>query len=172
MNTLCLPAKQLFSYELTGKFKAPSAEWKHQSFPLTNYELIVMTEGILYLNYNNEKFVVKNGEYLLLPPSPSWRQGFKPSYCAFYWLHFSTQPGELPLILAPDTVLPPHPGKLLYDSADRSDPQTGESRYSDETAAGHRQKRVSFHRFGCHVHQYPDRALRTAYVSASCGELF
>lgn len=121
MNTLCLPAKQLFSYELTGKFKAPSAEWKHQSFPLTNYELIVMTEGILYLNYSNEKFVVKNGEYLLLPPSPSWRQGFKPSYCAFYWLHFSTQPGELPFILAPDTVLPP-PTRENYFTI----PQTGQ----------------------------------------------
>ena len=107
MNTLCLPAKQLFGYALTGKFKAPSADWKHQSFPLTNYELIVMTEGILYLDYNHEHFVVKNGEYLLLPPSPAWRQGFKPAYCAFYWLHFTTQQGSLPLTFTPDTVLPP-----------------------------------------------------------------
>lgn len=107
MNILCLPANQLFSYELTGKFKAPSAEWKHQTFQLTNYELIVMTEGVLYLNYNNENFIVKNGEYLLLPPSSSWRQGFKPAYCSFYWLHFTTQPDGLPLLLTPDTVLPP-----------------------------------------------------------------
>lgn len=107
MNVLCLPAKQLFGYSLTGKFKAPSPEWKHQTVPLTNYELIVMTEGVLYLNYNNENFIVRNGEYLLLPPSSSWRQGFKPSYCAFYWLHFTTQPGDLPPILTTETVLPP-----------------------------------------------------------------
>ena len=107
MNVLCLPTNQIYSYALTGKFKAPSSEWKHQNFRLTDYELIVMTEGILYLNYNSENFIVKNGEYLLLPPSSSWRQGFKPSYCAFYWLHFTTQPGELPLVLTPNTVLPP-----------------------------------------------------------------
>lgn len=118
MNVLCLPAKQLFSYDLTGKFKAPSSEWKHLNAPLTNYELIVMTEGVLYLNYNSENFIVKNGEYLLLPPSSSWRQGFKPSYCSFYWLHFATQPGDSPLVLTPDTVLPP-PGQYF------TLPQTG-----------------------------------------------
>lgn len=107
MNILCLPTNQIYSYALTGKFKAPSSEWKHQNFRLTDYELFVMTEGILYLNYNHEKFIVKKGEYLLLPPSSSWRQGFKPSYCAFYWLHFATQPGELPLIITPETILPP-----------------------------------------------------------------
>lgn len=107
MNILCLPAKQLFHYILTGKFKAPSPEWKHQNFQLLDYELIVMTEGVLYLNYNNENFIVKSGEYLLLPPSSSWRQGFKPAYCSFYWLHFTTQSGELPPVLTQDTVLPP-----------------------------------------------------------------
>lgn len=107
MNILCLPAKQLFSYAMTGKFEAPSPEWKHQTFQLTDYELIVMTEGTLYLNYNNENFTVKRGEYLLLPPSSSFRQGFKPSYCAFYWLHFSTQPNGLPSVIKPDTILPP-----------------------------------------------------------------
>ena len=107
MNILCLPTKQIYSYIMTGKFKAPSSEWKHQNFQLTDYELIVMTEGTLYLNYNSESFIVKKGEYLLLPPSSSRRQGFKPSYCAFYWLHFTTQPGDLPLVLTPDAVLPP-----------------------------------------------------------------
>lgn len=92
---------------MTGKFEAPSPEWKHQTFQLTDYELIVMTEGTLYLNYNNENFTVKRGEYLLLPPSSSFRQGFKPSYCAFYWLHFSTQPNGLPSVIKPDTILPP-----------------------------------------------------------------
>jgi AraC-like DNA-binding protein len=107
MQILCLPNKQLFSYVLTGKFKAPSDEWKHDNFLLTDYELIVMTEGVLYLSYNNENFTVKKGEYLLLPPSNSWRQGFKPAYCSFYWLHFTTIQGDLPIILSPDSIMPP-----------------------------------------------------------------
>lgn len=107
MNILCLPTKQIYSYILTGKFKAPSSEWIHMNLQLIDYELIVMTEGILYLNYGGENFIVKNGEYLLLPPSSSCRKGFRPSYCAFYWLHFTTQPGGFPPILTSNTILPP-----------------------------------------------------------------
>lgn len=50
-----------------------------------------MTKGTLYLSYNNEDFTVKAGEYLLLPPCNAWRQGFKPAYSEFYWLHFSVE---------------------------------------------------------------------------------
>jgi len=89
MRIIHLPAQQKLQYERTGKFKAPSPEWKHELFSLADYELFVMTEGTLYLSYNEEDFTVKTGEYLLLPPCNSWRQGFKEAYCAFYWLHFS-----------------------------------------------------------------------------------
>lgn len=57
--------------EITGKFVAPSAEWVHLSRILQDYELIVMTEGVLYLAGDNQQFVVSKGEYLLLPRSPS-----------------------------------------------------------------------------------------------------
>ena len=106
MRTLCLPSNQLFEYVLTGKFKAPSPDWKHENFYLAEYELFVMTEGTLYMNYNNENFTVNEGEYLLLPPCNSWRQGFKSAYCSFYWLHFSTAPGELPLAITDSTPAP------------------------------------------------------------------
>lgn len=89
MRILSLPSNQMLQHVITGKFKAPSAEWKHELFNLVDYELFVMTEGVLYLSYNEENFTVKAGEYLLLPPANSWRQGFKESYCSFYWLHFS-----------------------------------------------------------------------------------
>lgn len=118
MQILCLPAKQLFGYALTGQFRAPSKEWKHGIADLTDYELFVMTEGILYLNYNNENFTVRNGEYLLLPPSNSMRQGFKPSYCSFYWLHFTTQSGDLPITLSSNFIPPP---RIEYFTI----PQTG-----------------------------------------------
>ncbi|MDO4293573.1 MAG: AraC family transcriptional regulator [Eubacteriales bacterium] len=100
MQTLCFPSNQIFSYVLTGKFQAPSPKWKHEQFDLIDYELIVMTEGTLYLDYGQERYTVRPGEYLLLPPSDSLRQGFRPAYCSFYWLHFSTCQKELPQSLS------------------------------------------------------------------------
>lgn len=79
----------MLQYVLTGKFKAPTPQWKHMLFNLVDYELFVMTEGTLYLSYNEEDFTVNAGEYLLLPPCNSWRQGFREAYCSFYWLHFA-----------------------------------------------------------------------------------
>lgn len=80
------------TYEYTGKFQATTAEWTHERMPLINYELIVMTEGPLYLSYAGKDYTVKEGEYLLIPPFYPYlfREGFKSSYCSFYWMHFST----------------------------------------------------------------------------------
>ena len=107
MRILCLPTNQLYSYLITGKFKAPSPDWKHENFYLGEYELIAVTEGTLYLNYNNENFTINSGEYLLLPPCNSWRRGFKSAYCAFYWLHFITNPGDIPIAMNEGKELPP-----------------------------------------------------------------
>ena len=101
MRILNLPARQLFHYVLTGKFKAPNADWKHEHFYLGEYELFVMTEGTLYLSYHGDDFTVKQGEYLLLPPCNSWRQGFKSAYSSFYWLHFSVS-GDYPIEQSPE----------------------------------------------------------------------
>ncbi len=89
MRMMFFPKNQLFQYDFTGKFKALDDQWQHDAFPLTNYELIVMTEGTLYMTYMNEKYTVNPGEYLLLPPSNGLRGGFKRAYSSFYWLHFS-----------------------------------------------------------------------------------
>ncbi|WNS46750.1 AraC family transcriptional regulator [Paenibacillus sp. MMS20-IR301] len=73
--------------EMTGKFVAPSADWIHLSRILHDYELIVMTEGVLYLAGDSQQFAVSKGEYLLLPPLTK-QYGYKSSECSFYWLHF------------------------------------------------------------------------------------
>ena len=57
-----------------------------------DYELIVMTQGTLYLSGDSQPFVVSKGEYLLLPPLTN-QQGYKTSECSFYWLHFSSKKG-------------------------------------------------------------------------------
>lgn len=106
MKILCFPSNQQFGYLMTGKFKAPSPNWKHEHFYLAEYELIAMTEGTLYLTYAGENFTVNSGEYLLLPPCNSWRNGFKEAYSSFYWLHFTTEPGDLPLSLSPGSPMP------------------------------------------------------------------
>lgn len=89
VKSAVLPANQILEYHMTGKFKAPDASWTHQLFYLGDYELFVVTEGTLYLSYAGEQFTIHTGEYLLLSPCDSWRQGFRESYCSFYWLHFA-----------------------------------------------------------------------------------
>ena len=89
MRHIKIPSQLLLQYVYTGKFKAPSGRWKHETFHLAEYELFVMTEGTLYISYNEEDFTIHTGEYLILPPSEGWRKGFKESYCSFYWMHFS-----------------------------------------------------------------------------------
>lgn len=80
------------SYHFTGKFKAPSSNWKHENLPLDDYELFIVTEGTLYLQYQEHRYTIKKGESLLLPPAfppNNRRKGYRASFCAFYWMHFS-----------------------------------------------------------------------------------
>ncbi|WP_310832172.1 AraC family transcriptional regulator [Paenibacillus pedocola] len=79
-------------FEITGKFVAPSSDWIHLSRILQDYELIVMTEGVLYLAGDTTYFTVSKGEYLLLPPYTK-QYGYQSSNCSFYWLHFNSPDG-------------------------------------------------------------------------------
>ena len=53
---ILLPQNQIFKYVYTGKFKALSDKWKHERFPLKEFELITLTEGELYITYQNENY--------------------------------------------------------------------------------------------------------------------
>lgn len=89
-----LEVEHPLEYMMTGKFEAPSENWIHENFPLTDFELIIVTEGSLYISYNEKDYTVSCGEFLLIPPlSPpnNRRKGFKHSRCSFYWLHFSCE---------------------------------------------------------------------------------
>ncbi|MBP1907537.1 YesN/AraC family two-component response regulator [Paenibacillus turicensis] len=88
--------------EITGKFVAPSEDWKHMNRILFDYELVVVTKGTLYMSNGEQQFLVSHGEYLLLPPlSPQY--GYKSSDCSFYWLHFSTEHGVQAINLSTST---------------------------------------------------------------------
>lgn len=82
--SLTIPLK----YNLTGKFQAPSTEWIHFTRYMQDYELIVVTEGVAYLQVEQQQYSIGKGEFLIFPPTTK-QAGYKKSSCSFYWLHFS-----------------------------------------------------------------------------------
>ena len=70
-------------YNLTGKFQAPSPEWLHFTRYMQDYELIVVTEGVAYLQVEHQLYSIGKGEFLIFPPSAK-QAGYKKSSCAFY----------------------------------------------------------------------------------------
>lgn len=79
-----IPLNAPLDYHISGKFEAPSDDWMHEDFDLTDFELIIMTENVLYIEYNHTPFTVHPNEYLLLPPLAApgnRRKGLKASNC-------------------------------------------------------------------------------------------
>lgn len=77
-------------YVLTGKFQAPSQNWQHLKRTLLDYELIIVTEGHLYLTLQNIQYRIKKGEYILCPPN-ILQFGNQAAYTSFYFLHFKIE---------------------------------------------------------------------------------
>lgn len=90
MKTLNLPSTELFHYELTGKYESPASEWKQEDSSLDEYELFIVTKGTFCLHCYHEAYTLKQGEYLLLPPSHSRKKKLRLTDSSFYRLHFST----------------------------------------------------------------------------------
>lgn len=87
MNTHTFYLEKPLDYHWVGKFEAPGEDWIHLKRFLTDYELIVVIEGCLYITDDVQQYVVHSGEYLIMTPGNS-QYGYKPSKCTFYWLHF------------------------------------------------------------------------------------
>ncbi len=88
------------SFSRAGKFEALHDDWMHAASRLEDFELIIVTQNDLYLSYQEVKYTVHPGEYLLLSPHPKehtreelgqLRKGFQKSKCSFYWMHFNCQ---------------------------------------------------------------------------------
>ncbi len=77
-----------FHFNWAGKFEAPDPNWMHMTRDLFDFELIVMTEGELFIASDDTHYTVKKGEYLIMRP-PCHQYGFQPSNCTFYWVHFT-----------------------------------------------------------------------------------
>jgi len=77
-----------FQYNMSGKFKAPNQEWIHLTRRLFDFELFVVTDGVLYIADDETEYAVEKGNYLLMPPTEK-QHGYKSGACSFYWMHFS-----------------------------------------------------------------------------------
>ncbi len=93
MNIYEFQIEKPFSFNLTGKFEAPDENWIHMTRELIDFELILMTEGVLHIGANEKTYTVHPGEYLLLCP-PCHQYGVLPSRCDFYWTHFTYNGGQ------------------------------------------------------------------------------
>lgn len=70
-----------------GEFISPERNWKHLTRRLFEYELFVVTEGVLYIADEEFEHEVRAGEYLIMPPTVN-QHGSRVCRCRFYWLHF------------------------------------------------------------------------------------
>lgn len=70
-----------------GHSQAPSENWIHLSRTLANYELIVVTEGTLFIADHQREYAVNESEYLLMAPTLH-QYGYRPGKCTFRWMHF------------------------------------------------------------------------------------
>lgn len=87
MDYIRFDTEKEFIYHWCGKFVAPNDSWIHLTRDLSDYELFVVTEGILHIGTSAEEYTVPAGEYLLMSPNP-YEHGTKSSSCSFYWMHF------------------------------------------------------------------------------------
>lgn len=144
-----------FAFNYSGKFTAPNAEWMHQTRQLWDFELIVVTQGTLYIADQEQMFTVERGQYLLMPPTPK-QHGFQASDCAFYWLHF--QPLTAYDVLDSDTQSTEH------DSVSFLVPQFGQLQSMERLMVLMKQLQDSDRRYGL-------RSLNNFHTSTILAEL-
>lgn len=135
-------SKNGFEYRWCGKFTPPNDEWIHLTRNLADYELMVVTEGTLYIADHEQEYVVNKGEYLLMPPTPH-QHGTRPGSCEFYWMHFDYHGGAQDHTVWAETedVQPKHlilPQKKNLASLERiiilmKQLQDSDRRYKDST---------------------------------------
>lgn len=87
MDNVTFSLAPFIQYLLCGKFVAPSSDWTHMSRQLSDYELFIVLEGVLYIADEKKNYIIRKNEYLIMTPGCK-QYGFHPSSCSFYWMHF------------------------------------------------------------------------------------
>ncbi len=70
-----------------GEFISPQKDWKHLTRRLFEYEMMIVTEGELYIADDDREYHVRAGEYLIMSPTRV-QKGTRVCKCRFYWMHF------------------------------------------------------------------------------------
>lgn len=70
-----------------GEFVAPEKGFIHLIRQLFEYELMIVTEGELYIADEWEEHHIQAGEYFVMSPT-RFQHGTRQCRCTFYWLHF------------------------------------------------------------------------------------
>ncbi len=75
-------------YVSSGRFFSEE-EWIHPKRVIESYEIIYVVEGCVYIQEEEERFILKKGEILILQPNKT-HFGYQKSVgkTSFYWLHF------------------------------------------------------------------------------------
>ena len=128
-----------FQYNFAGKFTAPNNEWMHLTRQLFDFELFVVTDGILYIAADDTEYAVKRGEYLLMPPTKK-QHGYKQGNCSFYWLHFHP--------VSPYDVLELDVQNVEHDSISITIPSYGELQSFERMVVLMKQLQDSERRYG------------------------
>ena len=78
-------------YEYMGAFSGETG-WCHPTVCLTTHELILVTEGDVFLFEGESEYHLQRGDYILLSPSIT-HGGYRESDAkvAFTWLHFRAE---------------------------------------------------------------------------------
>ncbi len=106
-----------------GEFISPERGWKHLTRRLYEYEMMVVTEGVLYIADEDREYEVRAGEYLIMPPT-RFQHGTRVCTCRFYWMHFRCPALPASLSLPPqgryadEAVLHMLAGMLLASEAE------------------------------------------------------
>lgn len=93
MEKIRIQIEKPLIHHWSGKYEEPGEERLHITRNLTDFELILMISGELYVQDEFHEYTVKAGEYLLMHPTKK-QAGTKPSECSFYWMHFSEGEGQ------------------------------------------------------------------------------
>ncbi len=70
-----------------GEFISPARGWKHLTRRLYEYEMMIVTEGELFIADEDREYEVRAGEYLIMSPT-RFQHGTRECKCRFYWMHF------------------------------------------------------------------------------------
>ena len=95
-----------------GEFISPERGWRHLTRQLFEYEMMIVTEGELYIADEEREYHVKAGEYLIMSPTRH-QHGTRACKCRFYWMHFRSP--ALPASIS----LPPQ-GKVYDEKSVRA----------------------------------------------------